>query len=103
MRRYLATLGVVALGWTGAAAAGSAPTPDINSGFLGYCNVRPTLEATWSCYVNGLYDDIEQSKDPAAERTPGRRLPSTAMMSFTVYQWGTPGSVTPSTSTFRHR
>jgi hypothetical protein len=67
VRRYLATLGVVALGWTGAAAAGSAPTPDINSGFLGYCNTRPTLEATWSCYVNGLYADVEQSKDPAAE------------------------------------
>ena len=68
MRRYLATVGVVvALGWTGAAMAASAPTPDINSGFLGYCKMRPTLEATWSCYVDGLYADVEHSKDPAAE------------------------------------
>ena len=57
----------MALGWTGAAMAASAPTPDINSGFLGYCKMRPTLEATWSCYVDGLYADVEHSKDPAAE------------------------------------
>ena len=50
-----------------AAAPASPPSADFNSGFLSYCNFRQTLEATWSCYVRGLYTDVEESHDPAAE------------------------------------